>query len=105
MKARWYLQLVHDFDVKPVALLWRISLGAVGLFDGDDGYLLTQDFERNLLYEADARVLGHRPMISQLKSTRILVGVWYERIFSYRSRSVVIPFVWVEPVVAGRQGS
>ena len=49
MKARWYLQLVHDFDVKPVALLWRISLGAVGLFDGDDGYLLTEDFERNIL--------------------------------------------------------
>ena len=51
MKARWYLQLVYDFDVKPFALLWRISLGAVGLFDGDGCYLLTQDFERNLLYE------------------------------------------------------
>jgi hypothetical protein len=42
-------------------------------------------------------------MPPQSKSTRILVGVYYERIFSYGSRSVVIPFAQVEPVVAVRQ--
>ncbi len=51
MNARWHLQLVHDFHVKSVSLLWRISLGAIGLLDCDDGYLFAQDFERNLLYE------------------------------------------------------
>ena len=44
-------KLVHNFHVKSVVFLWRVSLGAVGLFDGDDGYLLTQDFQRNLLNE------------------------------------------------------
>jgi hypothetical protein len=37
--------------VKSIGFLWRISLGAVGLFDGDDGYLFSQDFERNLFHK------------------------------------------------------
>ena len=51
MNTRWHLQLIQHFHVKSVGLLWRISLGAVGLFDGDDGYLFAQDFERNLFYK------------------------------------------------------
>src|SRR5580765_3194868 len=34
---------------------------------------------------------------------RVLAGVCCERVFSYRSRSIVIPFAQVEPVVAVRQ--
>jgi len=51
MNARWHLQLVHDLHMKSFILFWRIPVRAIGLLDSDDGYLLTQDFERNLLYE------------------------------------------------------
>jgi hypothetical protein len=51
MNARWYLQLVHNFDVKSVGLFWRISLCAIGLLDCDDSKLFAQDFEWNLLYK------------------------------------------------------
>ena len=51
MNARWHLQLVYNFRVKSVSLLWRISLRAIGLLDCDDGYLFAQNFKRNLLYE------------------------------------------------------
>ncbi len=51
MNARWHFQLVHDFDVKSVVLLWGISVRAVGLLDSDNGYLFTHDFEWDLSYE------------------------------------------------------
>jgi hypothetical protein len=41
MNGGWYLKLVDDFDVKSVTFLRGVSLGAIGLLDGDYADLLT----------------------------------------------------------------
>ena len=41
-------KLVYDFHMKSVRLFWRVSLRAIGLFDGDDGHLFAQNLEWNL---------------------------------------------------------